>query len=161
MKKSNLIIIFALLIVIAAFILFGFQSLTHNPVQQINNNLPQAKITINQKTFDVWLAKTDAEHEHGLSGWQKLQDNQGMLFIFNKPSIQSFWMKDMNFDLDIIFISDNKITEIAKYLPAPRFIEWPATYITTQPADQVLEVNAGTADSLNWKIGDKILYQSN
>jgi len=89
MKKSNLIIIFALLIVIAAFILFGFQSLTHNPVQQINNNLPQAKITINQKTFDVWLAKTDAEHEHGLSGWQKLQDNQGMLFIFNKSSLSA------------------------------------------------------------------------
>jgi uncharacterized membrane protein (UPF0127 family) len=52
----------------------------------------------------VELATTVIQQAKGLSGRTGLGENDGMLFLFNRPAIQSFWMKDMNFPIDIIWI---------------------------------------------------------
>ncbi len=70
--------------------------------------------------------------------------------------MRTFWMKDMLFDIDMIFINDNKIVDIAKNMPKPKPWDWPATYSSKNPADMVLEVNAGLSDANNWQIGDII-----
>ena len=48
------------------------------------------------------LALTQAEHSRGLSGRESLSEGDGMFFVFDKPGNYSFWMKDMNFPIDII-----------------------------------------------------------
>ncbi len=61
--------------------------------------------TINKATYNVMLAKTDAERIKGLSGRDKLGTNEGMLFVFKDPGIYPFWMKNMKFPIDIIYIN--------------------------------------------------------
>jgi len=55
----------------------------------------------------VDLALTEAQREQGLSGRQSLNENEGMLFVFDSPGNYPFWMKDMNFPIDIIWLSED------------------------------------------------------
>jgi len=64
------------------------------------------KIAIGDKTFTVEIAKTEEEKEIGLSNRESLDNNKGMLFVFDEPDEVSFWMKDTLIPLDIIFIND-------------------------------------------------------
>ena len=82
-----------------------------------------------------------------------------MLFVFEKKFIPVFWMKDMNFDLDFIWIRDNTIVDITERVPAPQPNITDTEllrYSPTSNVDQVLEVNSGWIQSHNIKVGDKI-----
>src|SRR3989344_8005153 len=57
----------------------------------------------------VEVADTVAKQIQGLSGRASMKNNEGMLFVFKEEAIQSFWMKDMQFSLDILWIDENKI----------------------------------------------------
>ena len=114
------------------------------------------KVDVNGQEFNVRIASTEAARERGLSGQPKLADNQGMLFRFEKPGKYSFWMKDMLFALDIIFIKNSRIVDMAVDMPAPKKGENIAIYTSKSEADSVLEVNAGTAKKLGWTIGGSV-----
>src|SRR5216683_4936930 len=80
---------------------------------QINKTpTPKSKVTIDNRTFSVEVATTSAQQQLGLSGRGGLAQDQGMLFIFKTADRYPFWMKDMKFPLDIIFINNNKIVQI-------------------------------------------------
>src|SRR3989344_9043068 len=98
MNKYN-IFSFAIVIVL---ILVIYQLLT---VVKIDNT-PYIKIA--GQTIKVDLVLTPAEQEKGLSGRSELKEGEGMLFVFNKPDKHLFWMKDMNFPIDIIWLDVNK-----------------------------------------------------
>lgn len=121
-----------------------------------------SQITIDTHTFSVTLARTDAEKNQGLSGKQSLQKNSGMLFLFSSPDYYSFWMKDMKFPLDIIYIQNNKIVTIFQNVPAPSSQNLQAQlpiYKPTVPADRVLEINAGLANIYNFHVGDTVIFK--
>ena len=80
-----------------------------------------------------------------------------MLFVFPRKQIRSFWMKDMNFPLDIIWISDNKIIKIDKDLQ-PEGENPKNKYQTIQRVDKVLEVNSGFTDKYKIKAGDEVKF---
>lgn len=116
-------------------------------------------LTVGTHKLWVEIMDTDAKREQGLSGREKLADNQGMYFIFSGTNQQrpGFWMKDMKFNLDIIWIQNNSVVGITKNLEAP------ATASSTLPVyypladiDAALEVNAGWAEKYNVAVGDKI-----
>jgi uncharacterized membrane protein (UPF0127 family) len=65
------------------------------------------KIEIGNKSYNVQVAKTEAEREKGLQGVEHLPEDEGMLFIFEEPQTVGMWMKDTLIPLDIIFINDN------------------------------------------------------
>jgi len=113
-------------------------------------------VIINGISISVDLAQTQAQREQGLSGREQLNAGEGMLFLFNEPDYLRFWMKDMNFPIDIIFINDKKIVDIVHNLPVPTKMDMPAAYTSKEKADRVLEIPAGTAESLNWQIGDVV-----
>ena len=100
--------------------------------------------------------------EQGLSGRPRLTNSQGMLFNFGTSTTPGFWMKDMNFDLDFIWIRDGKIIGITPNVPAPaqdkKFdtASLP-TYYPPSAVNQVLEVNAGWAEKNNVTVGDAAL----
>src|SRR3989338_5410577 len=73
----------------------------------------------NNKIF-VQVVKTPEELTKGLSGREKLTDDQGMLFIFDRPGNYGFWMKEIKFDLDLIWIKENKIIGITPNVPHPQ-----------------------------------------
>lgn len=112
------------------------------------------RLQINNAGLEIELADTPQKRTLGLSGREKLDENSGMLFIFNSPDYHSFWMKDMKFTIDIVWIGKNlKIAGIAENA-APE--SYPQTFKPEDPAKYVLEVNAGFIDENNIKIGDKV-----
>ncbi len=107
----------------------------------------------------VDIAQSSQEMEQGLSGRTKMAANQGMMFSFAQSSQQfpNFWMKDMNFGLDFIWIKNNTVIEITPNIPAPKNKEGKLLfYKPSSPIDSVLEVNAGYTQKNNIKIGDLV-----
>jgi uncharacterized protein len=91
----------------------------------------------------------------GLSRREKLRDNEGMLFIYTEKERKSFWMKDMKFDLDILWIEGDKIVRISRNAKAEGSNP-SRTYDSGVPVDNVLEINAGLCDRLGIREGLRI-----
>ncbi len=153
-------IVFITFLVLLVFIPIVTVSLVRNNLKQYSDGFNQTKqtIIIKDTKLQVFVASADDEVMQGLSGREKLLDNQGMLFLFSDVDYRTFWMKDMLFDIDMIFIEDGKIVDIAKNMPKPKPFEWPATYSSKSHADMVLEVNAGLSYLNGWEVGDDIVY---
>lgn len=151
MSLSKIIIAFLLLLVVFAGVIF---------YQFSQGAAPAGKATVKEHTFNVFLALTPEEQQKGLSGRNGLGKDQGMLFIFDKPGDLTFWMKDMKFPIDIIFINGNRIVSIAENAPAPKSPEETLPlYRATGPADKVLEINAGLAKEYDLKPGDTLTFE--
>lgn len=100
---------------------------------------------INNQTFKVEVAKTETERQIGLSGKESLSSDKGMLFVFDNPDYHSFWMKDMKFPIDIIYLSGEKVVTVVENAEPPTSPnENLVIYQPEEKADRVLEVNAGT-----------------
>lgn len=127
---------------------------------QVNKNpLPKSHVTIDKQTFSVEVATTSAQQELGLSGRASLPQNQGMLFVFPVADRYPFWMKEMKFPLDMLFINNNKIVTIFHDVPAPKDPSNTNTlpvYAPDGAANQVLEINAGLSKKYNFKKGDTV-----
>ncbi len=158
-KYTIFFVVFIIFLSLFAFISAIAIFLVHNNHKQYSDEFNQTKqsIIINDIKMHVYIASTIDEVRQGLSGRKKMRDDQGMLFLFLDTDYRTFWMKDMLFDIDIIFIRDDTIIDIAKNMPAISGTPWPATYTSKSQADKVLEVNAGLANHYNWQIGDKIV----
>jgi uncharacterized membrane protein (UPF0127 family) len=114
-------------------------------------------ITINNKTFVVDVAKTDSEREKGLAIYKSLPENKGMIFIFSKSGNYPFWMKDMKFPIDIIYIKDNKIVDIFENVLPPKSSNDQLEVVSPkETADKVLEINANLSKKYNFKKGDLV-----
>ncbi len=115
-------------------------------------------LTIGSQSVTIEIAQTPEQKEKGLSGRDSLAANAGMLFVFSEPRQQPFWMKDMKFDLDFIWIKDNQVVEITPNVPAKPGAsdsELPV-YRPQMPVDSMLEVNAGWAEAHKIKVGDRV-----
>jgi len=115
------------------------------------------KIKIRDHQFRVDLAVTPKDHIQGLSGRTSLPQERGMLFIFETKQQYSFWMKDMNFPLDIIWLDDKTIVDISKNVPVAATYP-PPTYTPIKAVNRVLEINAGLADKYGFEVGDTVTY---
>ena len=82
---------------------------------------------IRGRKFDLEVVATEETRQKGLGGRDALCSNCGMLFVFSQSGNHSFWMKDMRFNLDIIWISGGKIVYIAKNLDFKKFSFFLAT----------------------------------
>ena len=121
-----------------------------------NQSARFVKLMVNNQTLNVELAQTEKEITQGLSGKSGIAENQGMLFVFDKPGNYQFWMKKMNFNLDAVFIKDNKIVDLVENIPYPKKGEEPQTFGAKEEFDKVLEINSGTIRKMGIKIGDTV-----
>jgi uncharacterized protein len=99
------------------------------------------------------IADTEAERRQGLSGAQYLNDNEGKFFIFEKAGYHSFWMKDMLFPIDIIFLDESMVVVDIKKNISPD--TYPEVFSPQAKAKYVLEINGGLSDKYGFAIGDK------
>lgn len=113
------------------------------------------KLLMGGEEFIVELAISSEEKQKGLGGRQGIAAQQGMLFVYDHPEQYAFWMKGMQFPLDIIWINGTEIVDIAQDVPVAAHGVLP-TYVPQKPADKVLEVNAGTTKRLGVRAGDSI-----
>ncbi len=127
-------------------------------VQKINREVFEPYIKLGNCKIEVETAKTDQERQRGLSGRNNLAENSGMLFILPQRKIQPFWMLNMKFPLDFVWVRENKVVTVHQNVPAPAEAE-SGRLITVkpdQPVDYVLEINAGKADSCEIEVGDNV-----
>ena len=140
-------------------IILAFVSVSYFVLSHFEKSLSPAKIksiNIAGQNVKVDLAITVDEQTRGLSGRQNMSDNTGMLFVFNKPEKYLFWMKDMNFPLDIIWIGEDMKVVYIKENALPEL--YPETYRPTAPSKYVLEVPSGFSTKNNLKVGDSVSF---
>jgi uncharacterized membrane protein (UPF0127 family) len=115
---------------------------------------PQVCHLDNCVTVEV-VSKQD-NMQRGLMNRTSLGQNKGMLFVFTHDDKYSFWMKNMKFNLDILWINlEGRIVYIGQNIPActsgPCLV-----YTPVQKARFVLELNSGYTTSHRWKAGDNL-----
>lgn len=113
-------------------------------------------VTINGKNIKVDIADIPLKQQQGLSYRKDLCSECGMLFIFNDEKVRTFWMKDMNFNIDIIYMDkDKKVQDIYSNVPKEGYYNNPPIiYPSTRPSQYVLELNANKSKELNIMPGD-------
>lgn len=157
MKK--VLLLFGLLVLVIAGIILSHNFLNTDGLLNINNSNPE--VIISNQTFKLKLAKTPKEQEIGLSETTSLPQNQGMLFVFESPGNYSFWMKNMQIPIDIIYINDDEITQIFEDVQPPANPNADLVIYSPQKAsDKVLEINAGLSKKHNFKTGDKVEFKN-
>ena len=114
--------------------------------------------TLKDIPLTVELAETPSQWERGLSGRSNLEEGSGMLFIFPQYHVPIFWMKDMQFGLDMIWLSGGKVVDITVDAPKPVGDKLP-TYSPRQAVNMVLEVPAGWSAKNNITLGDQLTIQ--
>jgi hypothetical protein len=104
------------------------------------------------------IADTLIERTKGLMFRKSLPENEGMLFVFNDEDYHSFWMMNMSFPIDIIWINkEKKVVDIAKNVQPCKLIC--STYTPKEKAMYVLEVNANFTEEHGIKIGKILEFQ--
>lgn len=127
------------------------------PSYEASHTEEEYMLTINDIDFSVEVADTPEKRAQGLSGREFLPEDEGLLFVFNNSGTYSFWMKEMNFPIDIIWIDENfVIEEITKNIAPETF---PETFSSQNPAQYVLEINAGLSEKYNFQKGDPVLLK--
>ena len=125
------------------------------------SSLPKTPVTIDSQKFSLFVAKTQKEKEIGLSDTKSIPDDGGMMFQFDTPGYYSFWMRDMDFPIDIIFVKDGKIVTIYKNVLPPTSKEQQLPVYTSQePSNLVLEIKSGLSDKYNIEKGDTVVVES-
>lgn len=104
--------------------------------------------------FNTVVVDTPELRQKGLGGRTSLASDEAMLFIFESDDRYAFWMKDMLFPIDIIWISaDNLIVDFVENISPDTY---PESFAPKTNARMVLEVQAGVVQKNNFKIGDRV-----
>lgn len=135
-----------------------------NQIPSVSNPSPSPTNTktakVGNSEINVEIVKTSEEREQGLSGRDKIEDNSGMLFVFDRQNIRpAFWMKNVKFPLDIVWIKSGKVAQINKNLmPIPQGTpdSQIKLYLPNQSVDYVLELPGGKIDRAGIKVGDPV-----
>lgn len=115
-----------------------------------------SNVQIGDAIYQVELADTDNERSQGLSGRESLGANRGMLFIFDTKDLYAFWMKDMLFPIDIVWIEDAKIVDLTENVPVPVTATYLPKYQPKSPVDKVLELEAGEIKKQGFTVGQQV-----
>jgi uncharacterized protein len=142
-KKQKVLVISCLFIFIAAGIIFYPKNSAHI-------------LKINGEAVKVEIADNAALRARGLCCRNQIDENSGMLFIYDKPGDYKFWMKDTKIPLDIIWIDEQKKIVHIEHSVQPE--TYPKSFGSKSPARYVFEVNAGYAKKHNIKVGDKASF---
>lgn len=157
-KNNKLIIAFVgtvfVLAVLLAFLQLGRPASKLGEGAPINPTLSPT-LSFSGVVFNIEIADTQEKRRQGLSGREGLDNNEGMLFIFDQPGIYGFWMKDMNFPIDIVWLDENlTVIGISEKLPPESY---PQTFYPPSKTTYVLEINAEEAEKNRISSGSKAI----
>lgn len=116
-------------------------------------------VEINGTIVHVELALSSQAQQAGLSNRALLADGQGLLFLYPSLGRRIFWMKDMNFPIDIIWIKGDRIISLTENAAVPVLDQPLTTYSPAEAVDAVLEVSAGFVHSRMIRTGMAVQFQ--
>jgi len=146
-----IILIFAL--VFAAFYFLSIQN-DLRLGSKTEYGMHKKTIWIDGVPLSVFLAVTDEQKSAGLSVFDKLKAQEGMLFVFSRPGKYGIWMKGMKFPIDVFWIDKNGfVVDIWKSASPDSY---PYVYYPRQEAKYILETNADFAEIYNIGIGSRV-----
>lgn len=135
--------IFSISVTLAILISFSiyFSKSKENPYLEINNT-----------KINLIVSDTEGLRTKGLSDTKELKDNEAMLFVFAVPSKYGFWMKDMNYPIDIIWLDeDKKVVHIEKNASPESY---PKVFFPPENSLYVLEFNGGFSTRNSITVGN-------
>ncbi|MEM4398145.1 MAG: DUF192 domain-containing protein [Candidatus Woesearchaeota archaeon] len=149
-EKSHIIFLFFLVLIVSVLFYFITMPLSESKNVCFENKCIKAEVKDEQK-----------ERELGLMFRENLPENEGMLFIFEENVNYAFWMKNMKFNIDIIFIDENKkIVSITKNaFPCNKPDKECELYYSNQSYKYVIEVIANFTEKYNIKEGQKVYFE--
>ena len=123
-----------------------------------NFKYKQATVTIRGERFGVDVADNMASRELGLGGRENLAADRGMFFVFNSLAERTFWMKNVGFSIDIIWIAGNKVVGFEENAVPHKSesLTKISRYKSPEAVDRVLEVAAGTVKRVGIVVGDDV-----
>lgn len=150
-NKIFLVVIFILIfLVLCLFFFFWLQ-----PAKK------WGRACFKEHCFNIQLAQNAIDKTKGLMFQKSLEQNKGMLFLFDKTAIYSFWMKNTFIPLDIIWMNqDNKVVFISENNQPCKWNNCP-TIKPTAEAKYVLELNSGIVRKIGLKVGDEFVLDIN
>ena len=120
--------------------------------QQPQMDLPRVKLAAGMHQIDAQVARTPDQRATGLMWRKEMPQHEGMLFVFEAPSVQCFWMKNTLLPLAIAFVADDgTIVNTAEMKP-----QTTDSHCSTRPVRYVLEMNTGWFDKRNIKPGYRL-----
>ncbi len=106
----------------------------------------------------VEISDSQDEQVRGLSGRDGLAPGSGMLFVYDDQKVRTYWMKEMRFSIDIIWIADGQVIGFVERAVPPIGPGDPLDlYRSPEPADRVLEVEAGFIEEHGVFIGQTVV----
>lgn len=117
----------------------------------------KSKIITSNTTLFAEVADTSFSREEGLSGRSGLSEKRGMLFAFDLPGRYGFWMKDMSFPIDIVWINENGV--VVDIVENAKPEDYPEVYVNKIPASYVLEIGANKSHDYGIYLGSKLLIK--
>jgi hypothetical protein len=117
-----------------------------------------AEADVRGQTILLEIAQTPRQQAIGLMFRDDLPDNRGMLFPFNPPRPVNFWMRNVQFPLDMIFLRNGEVRAIAPNVPPCTTTTCP-TYGPDDVIDQVIEIKGGRAAAMGISVGDTVTIQ--
>ncbi len=124
---------------------------------EIDESAVASTVQVGESTFVVTVADTLETRVLGLSGTPSLASNEGKLFLFSQANQYRFWMKDMLFAIDIIWIDeDGTVADITHNATPASYPE--TTFSPSKPVRVVIEVLAGEAERRGIAIGDPVVF---
>ena len=155
-KKINKIKI--ILILLASSLFFFYV------INVAGKKINSTEIKIGQNIIHAQIANTEHKRSMGLAYTEKMDENSGMLFIFDETGEKNFWMRDMYFNIDIIWLDENKqvvgfFENVKKESYNSKNPELSKIYRSPENTKYVLEVNAGMIDKLKIKSSDVLDFK--
>lgn len=164
MINIKTIAVISAVLVTAAVIIYIINGQTYNETasqpQSSKEGYHQAKVDVNGFEILADIAYTDEQQAKGLSIKDSLNENEGMLFIFQNEGQHNFWMNKMKFPIDILWLdSAGKVIHIEPNLPPCTSESNCTVYEPQKNSLYVLETVAGFAEKYEVTIGTDIDFQ--
>ena len=140
------------LLCLAVFALLSFGNAKAQNQGEPQLDLPRAKLSAGMHQITVQVAQTTAQRTIGLMFRKEMPPVEGMIFIFDQPAMQCFWMKNTFLPLTAAFVADDgeivNLTDMKPHSEAP--------HCSTKPVRYVLEMNQGWFAKKGIKPGTKL-----
>ncbi len=160
MKKLFIILIALVLMVVFYLITKNQQVLVdHHLKKLLDHSFIKVEFIRTGKELEVEVVNTKHSVKQGLSGRESI-GSDGMLFIFPSASHHQFWMKEMKFNLDMIWLNDGVVVDVSHDVEKPVVatkLEDLKLISVDSVSDAVLEVRSGKINELGVVVGDRLI----
>ncbi len=145
--KDTLFLLIGIAFVVGCIYLF-----LQKPAPEHFQTIPTLRV--GDQSIILEMADTEEKRVQGLSGRPSLESNRGMLFVFDEVGSYGFWMKDMHFAIDIVWISaDLRVAGVSKNAQPESY---PNIFYSPTPIKYVLELNSGESEKLGIDTGSEL-----